>query len=191
MITRLIAYQKHKHCNEVEQPKARSNRRKQAVVEDDERTTARCRKDQEEDEDIGPLLRWKEDGMERPGWSEILDESSSFKALWAQWENGLLKRSWESRDGRHVAMQLVAGSTSRNARRRFWCSFWNLQDAFQGQGEILLVRELVQEMCDLCGGRSERADATTQRWLAFWKNCRRNSESPPSDRRKEQGHEES
>ena len=75
---RLIAYQNCKHCDEVEQPKALFNRRKKG---DDEWTTARCRKDQEEDKDIGPLLRWKEDGTERPGWSEISDESPSFKAL--------------------------------------------------------------------------------------------------------------
>ncbi|KAJ3648816.1 hypothetical protein Zmor_020589 [Zophobas morio] len=73
-----------KYCDEVEQPKALLNRRKKAVVEDDEWTTARCRKDQEEDKDIGPLLRWKEDGMERPAWSEISGESPSFKTLWAQ-----------------------------------------------------------------------------------------------------------
>ncbi|KAJ3649654.1 hypothetical protein Zmor_021382 [Zophobas morio] len=68
---RLVAYQNCKHCDEVEQPKARFNHRKKAVVEDDEWTTARCRKDQEEDKGIGPLLRWKKDEMERPGWSEI------------------------------------------------------------------------------------------------------------------------
>ena len=54
--------------------------------------------------------------MERPGWSEILDESPSFKALWAEWdslhvENGLLKRAWESPDGRHVTMQVVVPAT--------------------------------------------------------------------------------
>ena len=76
----LIAYyQNCKHYDEVEQPKVWFNRRKKAVVEGDEWTTARCRKDQEEDEDIGPILRWKEDG-----WSETSDNSPSFKALWAQ-----------------------------------------------------------------------------------------------------------
>ena len=62
--------------------------------------------------DIGPLLQWKEDGMERPGLSEISHESPSFKALWIQWnslhvENGLRKRAWESPDGRDVTIQLV------------------------------------------------------------------------------------
>ena len=58
--------------------------------------------------DIGPLLKWKEDGVERPGWSH---ESSSFNALWAQWdflrvENGLLKRAWESPDGKHTTIRI-------------------------------------------------------------------------------------
>ncbi|KAJ3652222.1 hypothetical protein Zmor_018205 [Zophobas morio] len=84
---RLVAYQNCRHYDEAEQPKARSNRRKKAVVEDDQWTTARCRKDQEENKDIGPLLRWKEDGMDRPGWSEVSGESPSFKTLWAQWDS--------------------------------------------------------------------------------------------------------
>ena len=66
--------------------------------------------------DIGPLLKWKEDGVERPAWSEISDESPSFKALWAQWdslrvENRLLKRAWGSPDGKHTTTQLVDTAT--------------------------------------------------------------------------------
>ena len=65
--------------------------------------------------DIRQLLRWKEDGIKRPGWSEISDESPSFKALWAQLDslhvdNGLLKRAWESPDRRHVTKQLVVSA---------------------------------------------------------------------------------
>ena len=95
---RLIAWDNCKYYEEFEQPKAPFNRKKKAVVEDNEWTKARCRPNQEEDVDIRPLLRWKEDGIKRPGWSEISDESPSFKALWAQWDslhvdNGLLKRA--------------------------------------------------------------------------------------------------
>ena len=69
--------------------------------------------------DIEPLLRWKEDGVEWPGWLEISDESPSLKLLWAQWdslhvENGLLKRAWESPNGKHVAMQLVVSVIRTN-----------------------------------------------------------------------------
>ena len=93
---RLIPY--CKHCDEVEQLNALFNRRKKAVVEDDKWTTAWCRKNQEEDQDIRSLLRWKEDGIKRLGWSEKSVESPFFKTLWAQWdflhvENGLLKKA--------------------------------------------------------------------------------------------------
>ena len=96
---KLITCQNCKHCHEVAQSKTRVNRRKKLVVQDDEWTTAWFRKDQEENMDIGPLLRWKEDGIARLDWWEISDESPSFKALWAQWgslcvENGFLKRAW-------------------------------------------------------------------------------------------------
>ena len=80
---RLIAYQNCKHCDEVEQAKARFNRKKKAVVEDVEWTPTRCRKSQEEERDIEPLLRWKEDKIDRPRWSEASDGSPSFEALCA------------------------------------------------------------------------------------------------------------
>ena len=44
--------------------------------------------------DIGPLLRWKEDGVERPGWSNILNESPSLKALWGQWDSLNIQNGW-------------------------------------------------------------------------------------------------
>ena len=42
--------------------------------------------------------------------------TASFKALWAQWnslrvENALLKRAWESSDGKHTTMQLMVPAT--------------------------------------------------------------------------------
>ena len=66
--------------------------------------------------DVRPLLKWKENGVERPAWSEISDEPPTFKVLWAQWdslrlENGLPKRAWKSPDGKHTTMQLVLLAT--------------------------------------------------------------------------------
>ena len=104
--SRLIAYQNCKYCDEVDQRKTLFNRRKKAVVKDDQWTTARFRKDQEDGYWAAPQVerRWDR--------TEISDESPSVKALWAQWEflhveNGFLKRSWESPDRRHVVMQLM------------------------------------------------------------------------------------
>ncbi|KAJ3654371.1 hypothetical protein Zmor_013563 [Zophobas morio] len=63
-------------------------------------------------------------------------KSFSSKALWAHWdslcvENELLKRAWESPNGKHTTMQLVVPAsghpnqrcTSRYAQWRVWYSF--------------------------------------------------------------------
>ena len=75
-----------KQCDKIGQREMSFNCGRTVVVEDEEWTMAQLRKDREEDVDIGLLLKWKEDGVERPSWLEILDESSTFKALWAQWD---------------------------------------------------------------------------------------------------------
>ena len=49
-----------KHCDKIEQRETSFNCGWTAVVEDEEWTTAQLRKDQDEDVDIGPLLKWKE-----------------------------------------------------------------------------------------------------------------------------------
>ena len=69
------------------------------------------RKEQLDDKDIGPILRAKEKGT-RPEWKDVSDKSIELKALWAQWDSlriidGLLKRAWESPDGKEVTMRLV------------------------------------------------------------------------------------
>ena len=71
----------YKHCDKIEQHETSFNYERTAVIEDEEWTAAQLIKDQEEDVDIGPLLKWKEDGVERPGWSEISYQSPSFKVL--------------------------------------------------------------------------------------------------------------
>ena len=60
-----------KHCDKIEQRETSFNCGSTAVVEDEEWTTAQLRKDQEEDIDIGPLVKWKENEAERSTWSEI------------------------------------------------------------------------------------------------------------------------
>jgi hypothetical protein len=75
-------------------------------------TTAEVRSEQLKDSDIVQILEAKENGDQRPSWQEVSDKSPALKALWAQWdslrvENGLLKRAWESVDGKAVTMQLV------------------------------------------------------------------------------------
>ncbi|KAG8239060.1 hypothetical protein J437_LFUL018503 [Ladona fulva] len=73
--------------------------------------TEEVQKAQEDDHDIGPILGWKIGGA-RPAWEDISNSSEAVKCYWAQWnslsiESGLLKRRWESADGRSCIMQLI------------------------------------------------------------------------------------
>ncbi|KAJ3646414.1 hypothetical protein Zmor_024003 [Zophobas morio] len=54
-----------KYCDKIEQRETSFNCGTIAVVEDEKWTTARLRKDQEEDVDIGTLLKWNGDGVEQ------------------------------------------------------------------------------------------------------------------------------
>ena len=157
--------------------------------------------------DIGPLPKWKEDEVKRPGWSEISDQSPYFKALWAQWaslhvKNRLLKRAWESPDGKQTTMQLVvpaikikkvlqemhnggAGAhfginkTFSKVRERF---YWvRCQQDVENWCKIFTTCAAVKEP----RFRGKRAAATIQRRSAFRKNCSGHSRSFPDDRGRE------
>nr|WPV71156.1 MAG: replicase [Ips erranti-like virus 3] len=67
--------------------------------------------DQREDPDLGQIINWKERG-ERPNWEEISAKSPTLKGYWALWESliidgDLLKRKWESPDGKEERLQVV------------------------------------------------------------------------------------
>ncbi|UYV63913.1 K02A2.6-like [Cordylochernes scorpioides] len=101
-----------KHCEKIDKNESEATSRGTTVVPSDEWTPASCRTSQQKDLNIGPILESKENGNLRPSWEIISDKSPALKALWAQWdslrvENGLLKRVWESADGRSTKMQLV------------------------------------------------------------------------------------
>ncbi|UYV71663.1 K02A2.6-like, partial [Cordylochernes scorpioides] len=101
-----------KHCEKIDKNESEATSRGTTVVPSDEWTPASCRASQQQDLNIGPILELKENGNLRPSWEIISDKSPALKALWAQWdslrvENGLLKRVWESADGRSTKMQLV------------------------------------------------------------------------------------
>ena len=185
-----------KHCDKIEQGETSFNCGRTAVADDEEWTTAQLRKDQEEDVDIGPLLKWKENVVERPAWSKISDESPSFKALWAQWEslrveNGLFKRAWESPDGKHTTIQLVVPAT-RVKEVLLEMHNGGSGGHFEISKTLSKVRERfywVRCRDDVQGwykkwteDYSERADATIQRWFAFRKDCSGHSRSFPGDR---------
>jgi hypothetical protein len=69
------------------------------------------RTEQVNDTDIGPILQEVETGR-RPEWKDIADRSPPYKSYWAQWKslavrNGVLKRNWESANGRSKVAQIV------------------------------------------------------------------------------------
>ncbi|KAJ8910597.1 hypothetical protein NQ315_003967 [Exocentrus adspersus] len=67
---------------------------------------------QREDPDVGDIAQWKIEGKERPAWQEISNRSPTFIGYWALWdslavENNLLKRVWESPDGKERNYQTI------------------------------------------------------------------------------------
>ncbi|UYV66777.1 K02A2.6-like [Cordylochernes scorpioides] len=99
-----------RHCEKIDEHGVTS--RRTTMVPSDDWTSESCRTIQQRDPNVGPILEWKERGNERPSWEMISDKSPELKTLWSQWDslsvdNGLLKRIWESADGRSKTMQLV------------------------------------------------------------------------------------
>ncbi|KAJ8912736.1 hypothetical protein NQ315_016691 [Exocentrus adspersus] len=69
-------------------------------------------REQREDPDVGDIAQWKIEGQERPACQEISNRSPTFKGYWALWdslavENNLLKRVWESPDGKEKNYQTI------------------------------------------------------------------------------------
>jgi hypothetical protein len=101
-----------KHCSRKEKSEDVGTVNRLVLQPQDGWTTAEVRSEQLKDSDIVQILEAKENGDQRPCWQEVSDKSPALKALWAQWdslrvENSLLKRAWESVDGKAVTMQLV------------------------------------------------------------------------------------
>jgi hypothetical protein len=72
---------------------------------------ASLRREQLADDEMGPLLQEVEAGQ-RPEWKDIADRSPAYRGYWVQWKSlvvrdGVLKRLWESVDGRAKTAQIV------------------------------------------------------------------------------------
>ena len=71
------------------------------------------------DEDLSPVLQWKEmDGATRPPWQSVASHSEKTKAYWAQWEslsidNGVLYCLWETPAGDRSIKQIVLPNALR------------------------------------------------------------------------------
>lgn len=97
-------------CSYCEKVDTKEVRRTSVQIED--WTTDDLRRDQLDDVVIGPILKLLESRSDRPTWEEVSALGPDSKTLWAQWnslrlENGLLKRAWESPDGKQIRMQLL------------------------------------------------------------------------------------
>ena len=67
---------------------------------------------QDADPDIGPIMRWKRAGNDRPLWEDISPESREAKVLWRQWERlylvgGVLHRRFHELEGQGWRPKLV------------------------------------------------------------------------------------
>lgn len=65
-----------------------------------------------QDNDIGPILLWKQVQNSRPAWEQVACKSPATKNYWTQWDrlvlrNGILYRSFESHAGDRKLWQLV------------------------------------------------------------------------------------
>ena len=75
---------------------------------------------QDADPDIGPIMRWKRAGNDRPRWEDILPELREAKVLWRQWERlylvgGVLHRRFHELEGQGWRPQLVVPADRRDS----------------------------------------------------------------------------
>ena len=112
-------------CAEPNNPAIRVTTRRQAQENDSTESAFRpnqgwlqgwdvdkIRLSQLEDPAIGPLLLAKEEGNDKPRWSDISDKCRDYKALWAQWDHleirgNLLFRKSETGKSRSPQWQLL------------------------------------------------------------------------------------
>ena len=75
---------------------------------------------QDADPDIGPIMRWKRAGNDRPRCEDISPESQEAKVLWRQWERlylvgGVLHRRFHELEGQGWRPQLVVPADRRGS----------------------------------------------------------------------------
>jgi hypothetical protein len=72
---------------------------------------AALRRDQLNDQDMGPILEEVE-AEQHPEWKDIADHNPTYKGYWAKWKSlavrdGILKRHWESTNGQSKAAHVL------------------------------------------------------------------------------------
>ena len=132
-------------------------------------STAELRKAQLADDNIAPLIRWKEVDQGRPDWAEVAPQSPTVKCYWAQWDrltliDGVLHRRWESVAGDKEHWQLLGPKDLKDAILRevhdapaaghlgAKKTLGRLRDRFYWRGCDRDVRRWCRQ-CDLCSSR--------------------------------------
>ena len=82
---------------------------------------------QDADPDIGPIMRWKRAGNDRPRWEDISPESREAKVLWRQWERlypvgGVLHRRFHELA---APVSRPGGSTRQSSPAVPWRDDWS------------------------------------------------------------------
>ena len=84
-------------------------------------TMSELRDAQLADDNIRPVVQWKESKEGRPEWPKVASENPAVKSYLAQWDrlslqNGVLYRRWESECGDNEYWQLVVPVSCRLKR---------------------------------------------------------------------------
>ena len=74
--------------------------------------------EQRQDTDLAPIIRHLAQGTKQPEWVEVTSTSAVTKRYWAQWDmlqlsDGVLRRRWESVDGKTTRWLVVVPMTMR------------------------------------------------------------------------------
>ncbi|MCG8621537.1 MAG: hypothetical protein MJE68_05995, partial [Proteobacteria bacterium] len=67
---------------------------------------------QENDRDVGPVMKWMKESKIRPPWQTVAPYNGITKSYWTQWDSlqlmaGVLVRRWETPSGDRIIKQLV------------------------------------------------------------------------------------
>lgn len=83
----IVLNTKGAYCERVDESEGTVDVRVVTMVLSDEWTVEKVRKVQQEDSDICPLHKSKEDNRPRRGWEDVSPGSPTLKAMWAKWKS--------------------------------------------------------------------------------------------------------
>ncbi|KAJ8018699.1 hypothetical protein HOLleu_43170 [Holothuria leucospilota] len=138
-----------------------------------------------QDNDLGPIVLWKQVQNSRPTWEQVACKSSAAKNYWTQWNrlalrNGILYRSFESHAGDKILWQLVvprklqghileqAHGHRLSGHLMVRKTLSRIRDHYYWSGYRKAVEKWCKQ-CDLCAARknpTKRPNAKLKRYTA-------------------------